>query len=202
MTPDPRQAAADVEATLAPLSRRRFLKTTLWATAGIVAVAAGGFAWLRRSPLDEMPVPADLKALSAGHYRFFHRMADLLLPTAGTAFVPVADIPVARHVDGLLAALDPAIRQQLATGLSLIDNAAVFSHGCRLVDLAPEAAQAYVNDWVNSGTMVKRALGAVVSRLVHTGYWMDERTWPALEFDGAVSARWGIPARGNQPLPA
>lgn len=202
MTPDPRKAAADVEAALAPFSRRRFLKTTLWVTAGMAAVAAGGFAWLRRSSLDDMPAPADLQALSADHYRFFHRMAELLLPTAGTAFVPVADIPVARHVDGLLAALDPAIRQQLATGLSLIDNAAVFSHGCRLVDLPPEAAQAYVNDWVNSGTMVKRALGAVVSRLVHTGYWMDERTWPSLEFDGAVSAKWGIPSRGNQPLPA
>ncbi len=202
MTQDPRRSTAEINAALAPLSRRRFLKTTLWATAGVAAVAAGGFAWLRRSPQDSLPVPDGLQVLTPSHYHLFHSLAAALLPTQGTAFFPVDQVPVAQHVDGLLAALDPAIRQQLGTGLSLIDNAAVFRHGKRLVDLAPAEAQAFVSDWVNSGVLVKRALGGVVSRLVHTGYWMDERTWPAIEFDGAVSAKWGIPARGNQPLPA
>jgi len=41
----------------------------------------------------------------------------------------------------------------------------------------------------------------VVTKLTHTGYWMDERTWPAIEFDGAVTKKWGIPSRGNQPAP-
>lgn len=202
MTIKTKEVAADIEATLAPLSRRRFLKASLWVSAGAVTLAAGGFAWLRRSPIDEMSAPDGLLALTADQYRFFHRMADLLLPTAGTALVPASEILVADHIDDLLAVLDADIRKQLGIGLSLIDNAAVFTHGCRLVDLSPEKAQAYVNDWVNSDTLMKRALGGAVSRLVHTGYWMDERTWPTLEFDGAVSVRWGIPSLGNQPLPA
>ena len=71
----------------------------------------------------------------------------------------------------------------------------------RFVDLTDDEARAYVSDWVNSDVMPKRAIGFVVSKLTHTGYWMDERTWPAIEFDGAVTKKWGIPSRGNQPLP-
>jgi hypothetical protein len=199
---DPSTASTEVKAALAPLSRRRFLTTALWAGAGVMTLAFGSFAWLRRSPIDELSVPDGLLVLSADQYRFFHRMAELLLPTDGTHLVPVSEVLVADHIDELLAALDADIRKQLGIGLSIIDNAAVFSHGYRLVDLSPEKAQAYVNNWVNSENVVKRTLGAVVSRLVHTGYWMDEHTWPAIEYDGPVSKRWGIPSLGNQPLPA
>lgn len=202
MSADPKKTAAEIDAALQPLTRRRFLKTTLWAAAGLTAVAGAAFAWLRRSPIDARSVPEGLVAINADQYRFFQQMATLLLPTEGTDFLPVTEIPVALHIDSVLSSLDADIRKQLGVGLMLIDNAAVFSHGSRLVDLSPEKAQAFVNDWVNANSMMKRALGAVVSRLVHTGYWMDERTWPSIEFDGAVSRKWGIPSRGNQPLPA
>jgi hypothetical protein len=194
------QAAADINAALAPLSRRRFLKAALWATAGVAAGVAGGFALLRRSPLDALPVPAGLLHLSPAHYRLFDHLAQVLLPTTG-ALPLAAAIPVARNVDAILGALEPDVRKQLGIGLSLLDNAAVFSHGKRLVDLEPAAAQQFLSDWVNSSTLPKRALGLVASKLTHTGYWIDARTWPALGFDGPVSKKWGIPARGNQPMP-
>lgn len=206
MTRDPAtdtaRAAADVSATLAPLGRRRFLKIALWGSAGLLAAAAGGFALLRRSPHDSEPVPAGLQHMDAAQYRLFHRLAEVLLPTGGGRFFPVSEVPVALNVDAILGALEPEVRQQLAMGLGLLDNAAVLRHGKRLVDLEPEAARAYVNDWVNSGAMAQRAIGLVASKLTHTGYWLDARTWPAIEFDGPVSKKWGIASRGNQPLPA
>lgn len=201
MTQNKNKAASDVSAALAPLSRRSVLKTGLWAVAGASALAAGGFALLRPSPRDSLPVPAGLVHLQAQHYHLFSRLTEILLPTEGTALLPAAQVPVVNHIDGLLDALDPAIRKQLLTGLALFDNAAVVTHFKRFVDLPDADALAYVGDWVNSGVMPKRALGFVVTKLTHTGYWMDSQTWPMVEFDGPVSRRWGIPSRGNQPLP-
>lgn len=194
--------AAAVNAALAPLSRRGFLRSSvLWTVAGVAAVTAGGFAVLRRSPRDGLPVPQGLSCLSPSHYQLFCRLAEVLLPTAGTAFFPAEQVPVARHVDAILSTLAPEVRQQLGMGLSLFDNAAVAGHWKRFVDLPDEEALAYVGDWVNSGVMPKRAIGFVVTKLTHTGYWMDSRTWTALGFDGPVSKKWGLPSRGNQALP-
>lgn len=195
------KAAGEVVAALAPLSRRRFLKTGLLVTAGATAALAGGFALLRRSPRDAVVAPAGLKHLKPAHYQLFARLAEVLLPTTGTALLPAGKVPVVANVDAILGALEPSVRQQLAMGLSLFDNAAVLGHWKRFVDLPDDEARAYVSDWVNSDVMPKRAIGFVVSKLTHTGYWMDERTWPAIEFDGAVTKKWGIPSRGNQPLP-
>lgn len=196
------KSAGEVSAALASLSRRRFLKTGLLLTAGATAALAGGFALLRRSPRDQLAVPAGLKHMEPAHYHLFARLAEVLVPTTGTALFPADKVPVVANVDAILGALEPAVRQQLAVGLSLFDNAAVLGNWKRFVDLPDDEARAYVSDWVNSDVMPKRAIGFVVSKLTHTGYWMDERTWPAIDFDGAVTKKWGIPSRGNQPLPA
>ena len=68
--------------------------------------------------------------------------------------------------------------------------------------LSPEQARAYVEGWVDSDSLTQRTLGLVASKLTHTAYWMDARTWPAVGFDGPVSKKWGLVPRGNQPLPA
>lgn len=206
MNPDPQKTVREVATILAPLSqrqasRRRFLRAALWTSAAAGAVVATGFSLLRRSPYDAAPAPEGLLNLTPQHYRLFQQLAVALLPTTGTTLTAQVHIPVARNVDVILGVLDADIRKQLAMGLSLFDNAAVFSHGRRFVDLTPAQAQAYVDAWVNADGLARRSIGLVVSKLTHTGYWMDARTWPALEFDGPVTKKWGIAARGNQPLP-
>lgn len=201
MKKESQQAAREVTSTLAPLSRRRFLTSALWATAGVSAIVAGGFTLMRHSPRDAEPVPAGLVHLDPSHYRLFQHLASVLLPTAGTTLAPAELIPVAHNVDAILGALDADIRKQLAMGFGLFDNAAVFTHGKRFVDLPAAEAQVYVNDWVNADGLARRSIGLVVSKLAHTGYWMDARTWPPIEFDGPVSRKWGIASLGNQPLP-
>lgn len=201
MTESRNKVANDVTVALAPLSRRRFLKLGLWTAAGVTAVAAGGFALLRRSPRDGLAMPEGLAWMEPSHYQLFSRLAEVLLPTAGTALFPVEKVPVVAHVNAILGSLEPDVRKQLGMGLSLFDNAAVVGHWRRFVDLSDADALAYVTEWVNSDAMPKRAIGFVVTKLTHTGYWMDSHTWPAVEFDGAVTKKWGIPSRGNQPLP-
>lgn len=202
MTEPKDKTVSDVATALAPLSRRRFLKLGLWTAAGVTAVAAGGFALLRRSPRDSMSMPDGLAWMEPAHYQLFTRLAQVLLPTVGTALFPAEKVPVVTHVDAILGSLTPDVRKQLGMGLSLFDNAAVLGYWKRFVDLSDEDALAYVTAWVNSDVMPKRAIGFVVTKLTHTGYWMDSQTWPAVEFDGPVTRKWGIPSRGNQPQPA
>lgn len=195
------RAAGEISAALAPLSRRRFLKAGLLVTAGAAAALAGGFALLRRSPHDARATPAGLIYLEPSHYQVFARLTRVLLPTAGTVLFPADRVPVVANVDAILGALEPSVRRQLLMGLSLFDNAAVLEHWERFVDLPDDEARDYVSRWLNSDVLLKRAIGFAGSKLVYAGYWMDERTWPAIEFDGAVTKKWGIPSRGNQSLP-
>jgi len=97
-----KQQADAAVAPLASLSRRKLLKTALWASAGTALVVAGGFAWLRRSPVDELPAPDGLKQLSASEYHLFRRAIEVLLPTDGTLLTPVAQIPVIANIDHLM----------------------------------------------------------------------------------------------------
>ena len=45
--------------------------------------------------------------------------------------------------------------------------------------------------------------GLIVSlkTLLGVAYWRDPRTWQPLEYDGPVTAKWGIRRLGNMPVP-
>lgn len=194
--------AAQISAEMAGLGRRRFLKWTLLGSAGVAAVAAGGFALLRRSPVDAQPLPDHLTHLSQTEYHLFRRAIEVLLPVAGSGLTPLDQVPVMENIDHTMGLIAPAVRKDLATGLSLFDNAAVIVglHGKRFVDLDDAAAVAYFDDW-SRGNMIQKALATVVKKFVYISYWREPATWPPVEFDGPVSDRWGIPYLGNAPLP-
>ncbi len=117
----------------------------------------------------------------------------VLLPLAGTSLRPVAEVPVLAHIDAMMALLPKALRQDVATGLTLFDHAALVSglHGKRFVDLESDAARDYFDAW-SRGNSIQRALATLVKKFVYVAYWRDPATWPAIEFDGPVSDRWGL----------
>ncbi|EKF75133.1 hypothetical protein A11A3_05554 [Alcanivorax hongdengensis A-11-3] len=180
--------------------RRRFLKWTLMGGAGVAAVAAGGFALLRRSALDDQPVPADISGLSHSEYHLFARCQQVLLPTEGTELHPSDSLPVVANVAAILSFMAAPVRKQLGMGLSLFDNAAVFSHGCRFVDLDDDSARRYFDQW-GQGAVIQRTLATAIKQLTYTAYWREPATWPAVEFDGPVTDKWGLAYLGNAPLP-
>lgn len=198
--PDSRVELAAIESGL---SRRSFLRTTLWFGVAATAAAAGGFAWLRRSPADALPLPAGIRHLSATHYQLVDKLARVILPVAGTDLPALTQVPVAARVDRLLDGLRPDIRQQLFMGFTLFDNLSVLSggHYGRYVDLPDDAAAAYLDRWMNSSLYPLRAIASAAARLVKTGYWTDTATWAALGYPGPVTRVRGIPALGNAPLP-
>ena len=197
-----KQQAEAAVAPLARLSRRKLLKAALWGSAGVAVLAGGSFALLRRSPVDALPAPAHLQHLSAAEYHLFRRAIEVLLPVAGTPLTPVGQVPVIDNIDHLMGLVEPALRQELGAGLALFDNAAVFAglHGKRFVDLDDEAAIRYFDRW-SEGNTIQRTLSSVVKKFVYVSYWRDPATWGPIQFDGAVSDRWGIPSLGNTPLP-
>jgi hypothetical protein len=189
-------------AALAPVSRRRFLRWTLFGAASVTAVGAGVVAVLRRSPVDALAIPSSIRHLSASEYHLFARALPVLLPVQGTALPAVSEIPVLETIDSMIGMLAPGVRKELAAGLTLFDHGALVSgwHGKRFVDLDDEDVHAYFERW-SRGNTIQKALATVVKKFVYVAYWRDPRTWPAIEFDGPVSDRWGIPSLGNTPLP-
>lgn len=180
--------------------RRRFLKGLFLGSATLAAAAAGTFAVLRRSERDALPVPAWVNGLSQHEYSLFQRALAVLLPVEGTALPAAQDLPVLQNIQTLLGYLDATTRKEVGMGLALFDNAAVFSSGCRFVDLSDEQAREYFTSWGNA-SVIQRTLAMVIKQLVYTAYWQEPATWGVLEFDGPVSERWGIPYLGNAPLP-
>jgi len=182
------------------VTRRRFLKWTLVGGAGVAAAAAGGFALLRLSPLDDQPEPDWADGLSRQEYHLFDRARVALLPTVGTDLTPSSQVPVVHNVQHILGFMGAATRKDVATGLSLFDNGAVFFHGKRFVDLDEATARDYFDAW-GRGNVIQRTLATVIKQLTYTSYWRDESTWAAVEFDGPVSEQWGLAYLGNAPLP-
>ncbi|WP_232802463.1 hypothetical protein [Alloalcanivorax mobilis] len=192
-----RQAAATLQRGV---TRRRFLKWTLIGAAGAAAVAAGGFALLRRSPLDRRPPPAWADGLSRQEFHLFDRARVALLPTAGSVLTPADRVPVVANVQRTLGFVDAATRKDLAMAFTLFDNAAVFSHGKRFVDLDEQQARLWFDQW-GAGNTLQRTLATVIKQLTYSAYWRHPSTWAAVEFDGPVSERWGLAYLGNAPLP-
>ncbi|MZR61917.1 hypothetical protein [Alcanivorax sp. DP30] len=182
------------------IARRQFLKWGLGSVAAVTAVAAGGFALLRRSPRDEMTPPDWVSHLSATEYHLFDRAREVLLPVAGTPMIDSANVPVVQNVQQTLGFLDPVTRKELGAGLSLFDNVVVFSHGCRFVDLDDAQAKALFDRW-GEGSVLQRTLATVIKQLVYSSYWREPVTWPPAEFDGPVSEKWGLAYLGNAPMP-
>lgn len=192
----------DLALTLQYMTRRRFLRWTFYSLAAASACSVAALAWMKRSPLDQRPVPAELIGLTVSEYHLFRRAASVLLPTEGRDLVALADIPVLKNIDAMLALLTPAVRNELSVGLALFDHGALLSgwHGKRFVDLDDAQALDYFDRWA-LGNTIQRTLATVVKKMVYVAYWRDPKTWAAIEFDGPVSDRWGLTSLGNAPLP-
>src|SRR5690606_18529370 len=189
-------------AALAPVSRRRFLRWTLFGAASVTAVGAGVVAVLRHSPVDALAIPSSIRHLSASEYHLFARALPVLLPVQGTALPAVSEIPVLETIDSMIGMLAPGVRKELAAGLTRFDHGALVSgwHGKRFGALVDEDVHAYFERWARGNT-IQKTLATVVKKVVYVAHWRATRAWPATEFDGPGYVRWGTPSLRNTPLP-
>ncbi len=154
------------------------------------------------SKLNESDLPAAGVVLSSEQMYFFKRLSQVLLPTEGTALPSVDEVPVLVNLDSLMQTMSPSIRSDLGAAFNLFEYGGTVLgwNFSRFTRMKNEDAVRYIDSW-QTGYSVQQGIVSVLKRLVYSSYWRDESTWPALEFDGPVSVRWGIPSLGEAPLP-
>lgn len=187
---------------LSRLTRRRFLRWSLYSAAALAGAGGALLALLRVSPFDDQQPPSDLNALSQQEYWLFKRAEIVLLPIPEGELPLPEEVPVLANINAMMAMLPPHVRDELTLGLALFDSAAVIAgwHGKRFVDLDVDQARQYFDDWARGNTL-QRTLATVIKKFVYIAYWRDPKTWSALEFDGPVSDRWALVSLGNAMLP-
>lgn len=180
---------------LGPWTRRGFLLR------GAAAVAAGG-ALAQTACSPKVSMPANLPHLGAD-FPVMHKLVETLLPIAAPSpLQPVADVPVLENLDAIFATIPSDIRGDLGKGLALFNYAAiVLGFNMRpFTALKHDAAVDYARRW-EYGNEVQRSLMHALKQMVFLAYWQEPSTWPAIGYDGPVTAVHNIPSLGTAPLP-
>lgn len=179
------------------LDRRSFLKGGLYLGAGIAStLTLGGCSG------SLPPVPKDIQHLSASQVATVERLIEILLPVEGTQLTAITQVPILKNVDAMLGSMDESVRPDILMLFDLFEYGPLISSNLsRFTTLSTEDAVAYIENWQSSGLFIQRAIMAAMKKFIYVSYWRDEATWTPVEFDGAVSNKWGIPRLGNAPLP-
>jgi hypothetical protein len=183
-------------AGLEPLSRRSFL------TAGVRTVAAvGTLAALPGQVLgaEQTGLPQGIKNISELEYRVFNKLRIVMLPTEKFDLPSSEDIPVMQNLDVWVGKLNQRTRLLLTLGVQTIEYGSLYRFS-RFSQMPDKKAAKHVNNW-QTGNVLQRGVMSSLKMLITLAYWQDIRTWPALQYDGPVTEKWGIRRLGNAPLP-
>ncbi|MCC6375228.1 MAG: transcriptional initiation protein Tat [Moraxellaceae bacterium] len=188
-------ALVQLEGQLASLSRRRFLKTGL-----IVGTSAAAVVTYPARVFADTSVPTYIKHLSATEYRLFNKLREVFLPTERFSDLPsTTEVPVMENLDNMIGRLNSDTRFLLSLGTKTLEFSTLYKM-TRFSSLSNEQALQQVRVW-QSGLALQGGLIVSLKTLLGVAYWRDPRTWPALEYDGPVTKKWGIRRLGNMPVP-
>ena len=183
------QPAADVGSVLAAigrLQRRDFLR---FAAAGVVATGLAGTA--------RAALPAGVKFMSEPEAAVFTRLAQVVLPVAGSKLAPWTADGLLQTLDAaLLAGMDPHILAGLKGGVKYFDEGPMATYKKRFAELSDTEATLFCDVWGNSDQPPQRGLAMGLKKLVQLSYWANPGTWAAVGYDGPMTQRLG-----NAPLP-
>lgn len=189
-------ALVHLETQLASLSRRHFLKTGLILGTGIASaltLPVSAFA-------DEVVVPTYIRHLSEAEYRLFNKLREVFLPTQRFSDLPsTTDVPVMENLDSMVGRLNSDTRFLLSLGTQALEFSTLYKLK-RFSSLSNEQALNQLRAW-QSGLAIQGGLVVTLKTLLGVAYWRDPRTWQSLEYDGPVTAKWGIRRLGNMPVP-
>jgi len=186
------EALAPVLAALNRLSRRDFLRFAGVATA-VPLVGLGN---------ARAALPPGVQFLSSDEADVFTRLAEVVLPVAGTTLAPWTRDGLLQTLDAaLLAGMEPHILAGLKGGVAYFNDGPVARFGKRFTALGDAEATQFVDAWGDAKEVPQRGLTMGLKKLVQLSYWANPASWAPLGYDGPVSARMGLPRLGNAPLP-
>jgi hypothetical protein len=175
---------------IARLTRRDFVRFSAAALATTGAVGARG------------AVPAGLRFMTEPEAAVFAKLADVVLPVAGSKLVDLGHETILKTIDAaLLGTMEPHVLAGLKGGIQYFDQGPVEMHKKRFVQLSDEEATRFCDAWGNGALPPQRGLAMGLKKLVQLGYWANPPTWAPLEYEGPLSRKRGLVSLGNAPLP-
>ncbi len=188
-------ALVHLENELASLSRRRFLKAGL-----IVGTSIATAMTLPARAFASDGVPTYIRHLTEAEYRLFNKLRVVFIPTERFGDLPsTTEVPVMENLDAMVGRLNADTRFLLSLGSKALEFSTLYKLK-RFSSLSNEQALNQLRAW-QSGLAVQSGLVVSMKTLLGIAYWRDPRTWQSLEYDGPVSAKWGIRRLGNLPVP-
>ncbi|MDF1820831.1 MAG: transcriptional initiation protein Tat [Alcanivoracaceae bacterium] len=183
-------------AGLEPLSRRSLLRTT--ALAGVAFTTGCARVFGRK----DAPEQLEFVHLTEDEVRVITHLTVVLLPTERHGLPSSTEtIPTVQNLDDMVGQMSPQTRELLGLGLWVFERRPMVSFKfSRFSKLDREEATRYVHA-MQEGSFFERGLTATLKALVTLNYWRDSRTWPALDYWGPVTQKWGVRRLGNAPLP-
>lgn len=189
------QAIVQLEGQLASLSRRRFLKAGL-----ILGTSAATVITYPTRVFADTGVPTYIRHLSEAEYRLFDKLRQVFLPTERFPDLPsTTEVPVMENLDNMVGRLNSDTRFLLSIGAKTLEFSTLYKMK-RFSSLNNKQARNQILAW-QSGISIQSGLIVSFKTLLGVAYWRDPRTWQPLEYDGPVTAKWGIRRLGNMPVP-
>lgn len=103
------------------------------------------------------------------------------------------------NLDRMVGRMNADTRFLLSLGIKTLEYSTLYKLK-RFSSLSDEDASRQVLAW-QGGLSFQGGIVVSMKTLLGIAYWRDARTWQALEYDGPVTAKWGIRRLGNMPLP-
>jgi len=169
------------------LSRRRFLRLSLWA-GGFLFMGGAGLLALR----GWAPPMRGLRALTDREYRTLAALARALFPEGGAFPVGASDVDLARAFDAFLADEPEWNRTDLRRALFLLEiGPMVFEGRPRTFDrLSPEERLAHFERWSVAG-LTRRQVATAFRRFLSLVFYDTPAVWPHIGYDGPLSGPGG-----------
>lgn len=189
----PSDALEPVIQALNRLSRRDFMRFT-----GVGAAAAAGLPWGASLAAS----PAGTKNMSDAEAAIFTRLAQVVLPVAGSTLVPWTPEGLLPTLDGaLLSTMEPHILTGLKGGMQYFNDGPMALYKKRFTELDDAEATQFCDAWSNSKLPPQRGLTMGLKKLIQLSYWANPASWEPLGYDGPMTKRLGLKSLGNAPLP-
>ena len=183
-------------AGLEPLTRRGFLRASVLTGAAFTSGCATLFG--RREAPEELVHDH----LTTEEARVATRFTEVMLPTQAYGLPhSTAEVPTVENLDRMVGRMSPQTRELFGLAFWVLEHRPMASFRfSRFTRLEDEEAREYLIA-LQEGSFFERGLATGLKSLVALNYWRDERTWPALEYHGPVTERWGVNPIGNTPPP-
>lgn len=183
-----------------PLSRRRLLR--IGGLAG--AALAGGSLLVMRGGGDEhyrsLCPGASPVVLSQKELGVLAALCDRVCPAPDQAHVGAQVVRVAERIDRELSFHTPKMQSDLKAALLVMEHGGLLHLSTtRFTRLSPEAQDAHLEAMMTGGSELERQVIGNLRLLALFFYYVDERTWAAIHYDGPFQPRKAPPADSRLP---